>query len=80
MSLKRRIVAVNVTVGLSTLCMYVWFYPSVTKERFFIGSRSKYQTDQEDEREGLESEGLEGVGTERKRLETDDLDNLVVLT
>jgi hypothetical protein len=31
-------------------------------ERCFIGSRSNNQTDQVDEREGLEREGLEGGG------------------
>jgi hypothetical protein len=81
MSLKRRIRAVNLTVGLFDN-VYVWMvvrYLSVTKERFFIGSRSYYQTDQEDEKKGLESEGLEGVGLESERLESDDLKGLLVV-
>jgi hypothetical protein len=45
--------------------MYVGLYLSVTKERFFIGSRSNNPTDQEDDREGLEIEGLEGEVLER---------------
>ncbi len=56
--------------------MYVSLYLSVSKERFFIGSRSNYQTDQEDEQEGFESDGLEMEELERDRLETDDLEGL----
>ncbi len=39
----------------------------------FIGSRSKNLTDQEDKREGLETEGLEGMGSKRNRFERERL-------